>query len=329
MGAGRPNCAARSLKAALRFLSQSLRLSSPATDRESLLALVVFERPALADDLLLLAEDDADIVGVELAVQDQGLGENVLRLLERQPPRGVDQLFPAFVVEVDADPRLVLDVVDDAVEQPVEVIDRRRAELDHGDILRQLDRDLHDWRDQHDRLVGVTQRMGDVAQAADIPQIAGTDADIEVIVQVFEKEDARFDITEHGVEPRDRVAGVSRSGLAPLGFGPELDHALAARPDVQRLVPLLGDLEQALFEAFFFPGHHVDDGIAGTDQYLELVGGPLRAWRRLLPGPALAAGRISRRPSPGVGSRCPFIPAGSGIMRVSLAVKVRGRRMWR
>ena len=53
--------------------------------RESLLALVILEHPALADDLLLLAENDADVVGVELAVEHQGLGEDVLGLFQRQP----------------------------------------------------------------------------------------------------------------------------------------------------------------------------------------------------------------------------------------------------
>ena len=153
-----------------------MRFSSPATDANLLLALVILERPALADDLLLLAEDHADVVGVELAVEHQGLGEDVLRLLERQSPRGVDQLLAALGVEVDADPRLVLHVVDDPVEQPVEVVDRRRAELDHGDVLGELDRNLHDRRDQHDRLVRVAQGVGDVAQSADIPQVAGADA---------------------------------------------------------------------------------------------------------------------------------------------------------
>ena len=121
LGAGRPNCAARSLKATLRLRSQSLRLSSPATSAESLLALVVFQQAALADDLLLLAEDDADVVGVELAVEHQRLGEDVLRLLERQPAGRVQQPLAALGVEVDLDLRLVLHVLDDPIEQPVEV----------------------------------------------------------------------------------------------------------------------------------------------------------------------------------------------------------------
>ncbi len=140
-----------------------LEIVQPRDRRELLLALVVLQRAALADDLLLLAENDADVVGVELAVEHQGLGEYVFGLFERQAPRGVHQLLASFGVEVDADPRLVLDVVDDAIEQPVEVVDRRRAELDHGDVFGQLNRDLHDRRHEHDRLVSIAQGVGDIA----------------------------------------------------------------------------------------------------------------------------------------------------------------------
>ena len=103
-GAGRPNCAARSLNAGAPLLEPVLEVLQPGDVGELLLALVVLQQAALADDLLLLAEDDADVVGVELAVDDEGLGEDVLRLLERQPARGVDQPLAALGVEVDGDP---------------------------------------------------------------------------------------------------------------------------------------------------------------------------------------------------------------------------------
>ena len=116
--------------------------------------------------------------------------------------------------------------------------------------------------------------------------------------------------------------------LPALGLGAELDHALAARPDVQRLVPLLGDLEQPLLEPLFLPGHHVDDRVAGADQHLELVGRPLR---RPADGCGLAAGgcaagpRLRGGPRGVAGGRCPFIPTGSGIIRSPWLRTIRGR----
>ncbi|MEJ7639631.1 MAG: hypothetical protein WKF75_17075 [Singulisphaera sp.] len=138
---------------------------------ELLLALVILQRPALADDLLLLAEDDADFFGVELSVDDEGRGEDVLRLLEREPARGVDQPLAPLGVEVDGDPGLVLDVLDDPIEQAVEVRDRGGAELEDRDVLGQLHRDLHHRRDQDDRLVRVSQGVGDVAEPPDVAQL--------------------------------------------------------------------------------------------------------------------------------------------------------------
>ncbi len=81
---------------------------------------------------------------------------------------------------------------------------------------------------------------------------------------------------EHGVEARDRVAGVARARLGPLRLGAELDHPLGARPDVELLVPLLGDLGEPLLEPLLLPAHHVDDRVAGADQHLQLVGRSLR-----------------------------------------------------
>ena len=289
MGAGRPNCGGPLAEGRAPLAQPVLEVLQAGDVGELLLALVVLQRPALADDLLLLAEDDADVVGVELAVEHQRLGEDVLGLLERQPARRMDQPLAALGVEVDGDPRLVLDVVDDPVEQAVEVVDRGRAELDDRDVLGQLDRDLHERRDEDDRLVRVAQGVGDVAEAADVPQVAGADPDIEVVVQVLEQEDRRVDMAEHGVEARDRVARVARAGLASLRVGAELDDALAARPDVQRLVPPLGDLEQPLLEPLLLPGHDVDDRVAGADQDLELVGRPRRRSR------AGAAAGVRRR----------------------------------
>ena len=81
------------------------------------------------------------------------------------------------------------------------------------------------------------------------------------------------------------------------------------------LFRLLGDLEQALFEALFLPGHHVNDGISGTDQHFQLVGRAVSRLAQARPVPAQPAGRAflgGRQRT--LASRCPFIPPGSGIM---------------
>ena len=58
---------------------------------------VVFEQPVLADDLPLLAEHDAHVLGVQLAIGHQCLGKHILRFLQRQTPgpRAADSLASA------------------------------------------------------------------------------------------------------------------------------------------------------------------------------------------------------------------------------------------
>src|SRR5262249_26348289 len=158
--------------------------------------------------------------------------EDVLRLLQRQAARRVNQLLATVGIQVDTDPRLVLHVVDDPVEQTVEIIDRWSAELDHGDVLGELDGNPHDRRDEYHRLIRVAQRMGDVAQAADVARVCRADANIEEVVKVLEQEDGRIDVTEHGVKSWNRLAGIRRAGLRPLWIGSKLHDSLAARPDM-------------------------------------------------------------------------------------------------
>ena len=100
------------------------------------------------------------------------------------------------------------------------------------------------------------------------------------------------------------LAAIAAGHPVPLRVGAELHHALAARPDVQGLVPLPGDLEQPLLEPLLLPGDDVDDRIPGADQHLELVGRPSggrgrrrgRGLRHNGGWPRLAAkGRVGRR----------------------------------
>src|SRR5579864_4851140 len=102
-----------------------------------------------------------------------------------------------------------------------------------------------------------------------------------MVVEIFEQENRGVNVAEDGVEARDWVACIARSRLALLGLGAELNHTLAARPDVKRLVPLLGDLEQPLLEPLFFPRHNINDRVASADKHLELVRGSIGGRGRL------------------------------------------------
>ena len=126
----------------LRFDSHCLRLSRPATLLKSLGRLVILQQAALLDDLLFLAEDHAHVVGIELAVKHQGLGEDVFRFLERQPPGGMQADARGRRHPDRSDLRGVLHVLDDPIQQSVEILDRRQAELDHRHVFGKLRRNL-------------------------------------------------------------------------------------------------------------------------------------------------------------------------------------------
>ena len=103
----------------------------------------VFEQTTLLDDLLLFAEDDTDIVGIEFSVEDQSLGEDVFGLFQGQAAGGVQQSLTSFTVEVDTDLRVVFDVFDNSQQKLIKVFRARQSEFDDRNVLRQIRSNVH------------------------------------------------------------------------------------------------------------------------------------------------------------------------------------------
>ena len=83
---------------------------------------VVFQEPALADDLLLLGKHFIDIVAAQSLVLDDDFGEHVFRLAESQAERGLQQAVPARLVQINLDLLKLFDVVNNLVQQSTEII---------------------------------------------------------------------------------------------------------------------------------------------------------------------------------------------------------------
>ena len=72
-----------------------LQHARPPTLREVLARRVILQQAALADDLLLLGKDLVDVVAAQALVLDDDLGEDILRLAQRQAQRRLQQPLAA------------------------------------------------------------------------------------------------------------------------------------------------------------------------------------------------------------------------------------------
>ena len=166
---------------------------------------------------------------------------------------------------------LPLDVIDDPVEKFTEFLHPRQAEIDERHVLAELLGDPRNGSADDDRLVGVAEMVGDVAQATDDSQIGPVV--LGEVVEVLEEIDRRFELGHHGVEGGDRIAGAAGSPLGAVRFAAALHDPLRDRPDEQILPPPLGDLAQATLDPFLLPGGDVDDRVAGADEDVDLARG--------------------------------------------------------
>ena len=111
---------------------------------------------------------------------DERLGEDVLDLDLREAERRLGDLGARRVVRHEArlpleGLRAVVDPDEDAVHDPVDVLDARHVEVDDGELLLELERDLRDRREEDAVLV----RGPEVAS-----HVAG-----DALVEVAEAED--------------------------------------------------------------------------------------------------------------------------------------------
>src|SRR4051812_17801084 len=220
------------------------------------------QHAALADDALLLGEDDVDVEPA--AGLHQRLGEHALRLVGGQPKRRLDH-----VLAVLAGRDLRAGVARDAVEDGVDLGKLRQGVFDDRDFLVELRRDREQRRDEEDGLQLLLQLAADVAEEPDDLRV------FEIRVQVAEDEHGalvglRLDDEAQRLE---RIAGIALRLLPqPDAFGdaPGVD----LRPIV--LLPLAGlqHVGDALFDALLLAGEDVDQRVTRPHQVLDVLVDP-------------------------------------------------------
>ena len=106
-----------------------LEIFKPGDIAKLLFDRVVLKQTALLDDLLFLAEHDADIIRIQRAAEHQCFGKDVFGLLQRQTLRGMNQALTPRGIQADLHLRLVFHILDDPIEQRVEFLHPRWAKF--------------------------------------------------------------------------------------------------------------------------------------------------------------------------------------------------------
>src|SRR5436190_690804 len=89
-------------------------------------------------------------------------------------------------------------------------------------------------------------------------------------MKVLEQENCGFHVVEHGVQRSEWVRCAAGAPFRALRLRAVLDESLRQSPHEQLFLSPLGDFLQVLLGPLFFPAHKVNDGIAGSNQYLQL-----------------------------------------------------------
>jgi hypothetical protein len=245
-----------------------LQHGQPADAGEIFAGGVVLEQAAFADDLLFLGEDFVDVIGTEALVFDDDLGENILRFAEGKSERGLQQPLAPLAVQLDFHLFEFAHVLDDFIEQGGKVVFGRLREIDDGDLLVELGRDLHHRRNQDDGLETVLEMEGDVLEPPDNCEvIAGQER-----VEVLEQKDGRLDLLDDEVQGGERVFGGRVAALLGLDGSAGRDDAAAIGPFEHFFLPFGGNLDQDVLDPHFLAGNEVKDRVTGADQGLDFRG---------------------------------------------------------
>jgi hypothetical protein len=205
----------------------ALEVVQSADTGQALLGRVVLEQPALADDLPLLLQDELDVVHVQAVVGGHRLGEGVLRLGDGEAEGGLDELLALTAVELHGHPLVRAQRGHDLAQELAQLVEGGKRDVQHGDVLLQLHRDVeHGGQQDHGR-VGRLELLGQLAQRADDDRV------VQERVEVLEDDQRGIGQGQDGAQGVARVPGpVGRRAPARPGH---LAQPAGDRPGAERL----------------------------------------------------------------------------------------------
>jgi hypothetical protein len=223
---------------------------------------VVLEEPALADDLSLLVHHPLDVARVEAVIICDGLGEGVLRFLEREPECRLDQLLTFLALEVHRDAAGLPEDADDVAEQIGELGEGGEWNVEDRDLLLQLHRQLEHGGEDDSGGVAALQCLAELTERADEAAV------VEPGVEILEHHQRRLLQPAEGLERRVRLLCLRRESDAAGVVEPV--EAAHGGPSDERLAVAASDAPQQLLDPALLRGHEVDERVACADERVQL-----------------------------------------------------------